>query len=441
MKTYPLRTFVRRVLLLRVTAVGLVLCVVAGFAAWHTERGRMEGRVVDSARGGVARIASSTAERIADGEDPLAALRQTVARVAESPVQLDAGRFVALECYDRSGAVLTEARMVGDRSREGVDAMLATEPRDFPAAGEYRARTVDAGEGWSILVSAPIFGRQGDLVGFARGIFAVSEEGVARTRQTALRGALLAALVVLVVTAILYPVVLHLAVRLADYSTALLDANLETLAVLGSAIAKRDSDTDAHNYRVTLYSVRLGEAARLDGAALRALLKGAFLHDVGKIGIPDAVLLKPGKLDDQEFAVMKGHVSLGVDIVSRSTWLAEAIRVVGAHHEKYMGRGYPAGSEAAAIPVEARVFAIADVFDALTSERPYKESFPFEKAMAILEEGRGAHFDPVLLDLFRGLAPDLHSRYAGKGREALEGELKQVVEAWFSSGPESLRYS
>ena len=439
MKTYPLRTFVRRVLVLRLLVVGLALCLGVGAVAWHVERTRMEDRIVDSAHAGLARISRSVAERITDGEEPLAALRQTVARVSGNPIQFESGHFAAVEFYDRSGAVLANARMPGGRPAEGLEAAFLREPRDFPPAGEYRARTLDAGTGWHVLVSAPVAGPKGDVVGYARGVFAVSAEGAARTTEAALRGALLAALVVLVVTAILYPVVLHLAVKLADYATALLDANLETLAVLGSAIAKRDSDTDAHNYRVTLYSVRLGEAAGLDGAALRALVKGAFLHDVGKIGIPDAVLLKPGKLDDQEFAVMKGHVALGVDIVSRSTWLAEAIRVVGAHHEKYEGKGYPAGTESTAIPREARIFAIADVFDALTSERPYKQPFSFEKAMAILEEGRGLHFDPELLDLFRGLAPDLSRRYAGKGREELAGELDQVVRAWFSSGPEMLR--
>lgn len=440
MKTYPLRTFVRRVLLLRVVAAGAALCVVVGVLAWWTERSRTEDRVVDSARAGIARLATWTAERIAaEGGDPVVAIRHAVARGAESPVVLDAGRYVRLEVYDRSGAILAKARVPAAGPPDGLDAFLASEPRVFPGEGEVRARTVDTGPGWHILTAAPLLSGGSTPPAWARAVFEVSDEGVARLRATALRAALLAALVALVVTAILYPVVLQLAVRLADYSTALLDANLETLSVLGSAIAKRDSDTDAHNYRVTLYSVRLGEAAGLDGAAQRALIKGAFLHDVGKIGIPDAVLLKPGKLDDREFAAMKTHVTMGIDIVSRSTWLAEAIRVVGSHHEKFHGKGYPVGTEAAAIPVEARIFAIADVFDALTSERPYKQPFPLEKAMAILDEGRGHHFDPALLDLFRGIGPELHSRYAGKGRVELEAELAQVVEARFSSGDEVLR--
>jgi HD-GYP domain-containing protein (c-di-GMP phosphodiesterase class II) len=440
MKTYPLRTFVRRVLLVRVAVAGAILCAVAGAVAWRTERTRIEDRVVDAARAGAVRLAGFAAESLAAGRDPAVALRDAVARAAESPVGLESGRFVRLELFDRAGAVVAESRQEGYGALAALDAFLAREPRVFPAVGGYRAGTVDAGEGWHVLVSAPLVDRDGRIRAHARAIFAVSEEGIARTRESARRAALLAALVVLAVTAILYPVVLRLAVRLADYSSALLDANLETLAVLGSAIAKRDSDTDAHNYRVTLYSVRLGEAAGLDGDGLRALVKGAFLHDVGKIGIPDAILLKPGKLDDREFAAMKAHVDLGVDIVSRSTWLGEAIRVVGGHHEKYLGKGYPAGLEASAIPVEARIFAIADVFDALTSERPYKAPFPLERALAILEDGRGAHFDPGLLDVFHGIAPDLHRRYAGKGREELAGELEQVVAARFSAGAEALRY-
>ncbi|MCK6479833.1 MAG: HD-GYP domain-containing protein [Planctomycetes bacterium] len=441
MRTVPLRTFVGRVLLLRVAAAGAVLCAAAAALAWFTERGRMEDRVEDSARAGLASLVNRTRDLLAaEGGDPAEALRRVLARAAETPVVFDSGRFVRVEFRDRAGAVLAEARVGGHPGIGGVEAFLAAAPPAFPAAGEVTARTVDAGEGWHVLVDAPFEGRGGEVLAAARAVFAVSEESAARARATALRAALLAAAVVLAVTAVLYPVVLALAGRLADYSTALLAANLETLAVLGSAIAQRDRATDAHTYRVTLYSVRLGEAAGLDGASLRALLKGAFLHDVGKIGIPDAVLLKPGKLDEKEFEVMKTHVPLGVEIVSRSAWLAESIRVVGSHHEKYLGRGYPAGVEASSIPVEARVFAIADVFDALTSERPYKEAFGFDRAMGILEEGRGAHFDPALLDLFRGIAPDLHRRYAGKERADLEGELRQVLEARFSEGPETLRW-
>lgn len=117
--------------------------------------------------------------------------------------------------------------------------------------------------------------------------------------------------VVLGTAALLYPVIVRLMRRVTGLSTDLLEANLEMLSTLGSAIAKRDADTDAHNYRVTIYSVRLAQAAGLDAPRIQALIKGAFLHDVGKIGIPDHILLKPGKLDDREYAEMKKHVAHG----------------------------------------------------------------------------------------------------------------------------------
>jgi HD-GYP domain-containing protein (c-di-GMP phosphodiesterase class II) len=231
----------------------------------------------------------------------------------------------------------------------------------------------------------------------------------------------------------LYPVILTLINRLANFSESLLSANLETIQVLGNAIAKRDSDTDAHNYRVTLYAIHLAEAAKLDTETIRGLIKGAFLHDVGKIGIRDHILHKPGKLDDAEFDTMKTHVDQGLEIIHRSSWLEDAVGVVGSHHEKFDGSGYPQRLQGEKIPLGARIFAITDVFDALTSRRPYKEPFSFEETMQILEQGRGKHFDPGLLDLFASAAGELYGRYGGREDEQLHDELAQFVQRYFTS--------
>ena len=237
----------------------------------------------------------------------------------------------------------------------------------------------------------------------------------------------------------LYPVILRLTRRITEFSVQLLEANLETLETLGSAIAQRDSDTNAHNYRVSIYAVRIGEALGLPDQTIRSLIKGSFLHDVGKIGIPDEILLKPGKLDEKEFEIMKTHVEKGHEIIKRSKWLSDALEVVQSHHEKMTGKGYPERLAGGGIPITARIFTIADVFDALTSKRPYKDAWPFEEAMKIMNEGRGTDFDPLLLDAFSGIAKPLYDKFGGK-EEIFRDELVEIITKYFHEGMDSLEY-
>ena len=231
---------------------------------------------------------------------------------------------------------------------------------------------------------------------------------------------------------LLYPVIRRLLGQVSALAVNLLDANIETLNVLGSAIAKRDSDTDVHNYRVTIYSVRLAESAGVNDDAMRVLIKGAFLHDVGKIGISDSILLKKGRLTEAEFEEMKKHVTHGLDIVSRSHWLQDAAIVVGNHQEKYDGTGYTRGIAGPDIPLLARIFAIADVFDALTSRRPYKEPFGFDETMEILMQQRGSHFEPELLDAFCRIAKPLYAEYGNRDDEKPRRDLEKIVARYFS---------
>jgi len=211
----------------------------------------------------------------------------------------------------------------------------------------------------------------------------------------------------------------------------LLDANLELLDVLGRAIAERDSDTNAHNYRVTLYSVKLAETLGLDDKRVRDLTAGAFLYDVGKIGIRDAVLLKPGPLTPDETVIMREHVMKGVAIISRAKWLRGARAVVECHHEKYDGTGYPKGLAGAQIPLIARIFAVADVFDALTSHRVYKEPFELEKVVALMAAKSGNHFDPEVVDAFLVIAAGLYEEIAHATEEQAAEMLKALVRRRF----------
>ena len=189
---------------------------------------------------------------------------------------------------------------------------------------------------------------------------------------------------------------------------------------------------------MTIVSALLAEEVGMKREAIQSLIKGASLHDVGKIGIRDEILLKPGKLTHDEYEVMKSHVDHGVDIVSRSAWLESAREVVRYHHEKFGGEGYQRGLSGEEIPLAARIFAIVDVFDALASPRPYKEAKSFERTMAILEDGRGNHFDPELLDAFETIAGEMYKRYHGRSADELSRDLDQLVDRYFSGGLDSL---
>lgn len=172
----------------------------------------------------------------------------------------------------------------------------------------------------------------------------------------------------------------------------------------------RDNETGNHIRRVSTYAKILAEAMKLEPRLVREIYQFAPLHDIGKIGIPDSILLKPGKLDDDEWEVMKTHVMIGVRIIedfvenSRKIMsgnsLKTAINLIRDHHEKWDGSGYPFGKKGEEISIEGRILAVADVFDALTSKRPYKKPFSFEKAVEIIKEGRGTHFDPKVVDAF-----------------------------------------
>jgi CHASE2 domain-containing sensor protein len=187
------------------------------------------------------------------------------------------------------------------------------------------------------------------------------------------------------------------------------ETQLEVVLRLGQAAEWRDQETAAHISRMSKLSARLAEAAGMSEQEVEMLLHASAMHDVGKIGIPDRVLLKPGPLDPEEWEVMKTHTTIGANILSgsRSPLLRMAERVALTHHEKWDGTGYPYGLAGERIPLEGRVCAICDVFDALTSPRPYKEAWPAEAAVEEIRAQSGQHFDPRLVALFLEFADEL----------------------------------
>ncbi len=368
------------------------------------------------------------------------AIQQALDEVPDYRVISRYGHFVYGRFYTPDGKTLAHSSMPGGPEPTQLNNFLEQSSLHFPGLDEPWRDTIQINGRPYIHVAIAIADKTGALVVYGEGLYAISDSAITTARSEAFRTAGYVMLIVIATSLLLYPVILSLINRLANFSERLLSANLETIQVLGNSIAKRDSDTDAHNYRVTLYAVHLAEAAGLDTETIRGLIKGAFLHDVGKIGIRDHILHKPGRLNDAEFDTMKTHVDQGLEIINRSSWLDDAIDIVGSHHEKFDGSGYPQQLRGEKIPLGARIFAITDVFDALTSRRPYKEPFPFEETMQILEQSRGTHFDPTMLDLFATMAEDLYQRYGGREDEQLPEELNQIVQRYFAAGLNSLVY-
>jgi HD-GYP domain-containing protein (c-di-GMP phosphodiesterase class II) len=357
-------------------------------------------------------------------------LQKKLDNFTRHPLRHQQGRFVLAKIYDPEGVVVATVAEPDYPLLNAIKKRLAEE-RSRQAAKTFLFRV----EGTlHIIVTQPLLDSSGNTVLDVVGAFAVAPEVITAFRLKLARNIFLVIVIILATTLLLYPLLASLLGRVNALTRNLLEANLETIQVLGSAIAKRDSDTDIHNFRVTLYSVSLAEKLGLDRQNIQGLIKGSFLHDVGKIGIHDRILLKPGRLDEEEFTEMKRHVEYGLDIVNRCRWLDDAAEVVGAHHEKFDGKGYLKGLKGEEIPITARIFALVDVFDALTARRPYKEPFNLENTLSIIRLGIGNHFDPRLAQAFIELAPQLHADYAEVEMEVLQKKLNDIISKYFSLG-------
>lgn len=180
----------------------------------------------------------------------------------------------------------------------------------------------------------------------------------------------------------------------------LLEAYEATLAGWAKALEFKDKETEGHSARVTEMTVRLGRAAGLRDEELVHLRRGAFLHDIGKMGIPDSILSKPGALDEEEWAQMRRHVEYGGNLLAEIEFLRPALEIPRYHHERWDGSGYPEGLKGEKIPLAGRLFAIVDVWDALMHARPYRPAWPEEQVRAYLQEQAGIQFDPKLVAVF-----------------------------------------
>ncbi len=204
-------------------------------------------------------------------------------------------------------------------------------------------------------------------------------------------------------------------VRLVDDRTAQLSAALEelersydyTLSALGGALDMKDAETEGHCQRVTSITIAIAKQMGVDRSALAHIARGAFLHDIGKMGVPDSILRKPGKLTEEERAVMRRHCDIGYAVLEKIPFLSEAAEIVLAHQEHYDGSGYPRGLRGEQIPLGARIFAVADTLDAMISDRPYRRALPLSAAREEIRRCGGTQFDPAVVEVFLGMPESL----------------------------------
>lgn len=187
-----------------------------------------------------------------------------------------------------------------------------------------------------------------------------------------------------------------------------------TSLAMVTLIDVRDRSTERHSQRVTEYTERIARYLGIDGSDLDVVRRGALLHDVGKIGIPDSILLKEGPLTEAEWVIMRTHPEIGARALGPIPVLRDAATIVLHHHERWDGRGYPQGLRGQAIHIGARIFAVADTLDAMTTDRPYRRALPWETAVEEIRRQRGQQFDPAVVDVFLRIVGELRMMSQGE---------------------------
>ena len=352
----------------------------------------------------------------------------TILELQKKVDELTRRQFVAIDIYDIQGTHLAAAF---NYDTFALQSEIEERHHQFPLDKDLHYEKFVSDNISLIQILLPLTLPDGSTAGYFEGVYLVDDNTINLINERIYYVLSLVFLVSLAMTILLYPIIIKLNAELLSYSNDLLRTNIELLEVLGSVISSRDSTTNSHNYRVTLYAVRLGERLGLDHTQLQQLIVGSFLHDVGKIGVDDAILNKKGPLTPEEVLKMQEHVTIGLEIVSKSKWLRGAQDVVAYHHEKFDGSGYSNYLKGEEIPLNARVFAIADVFDALTSERPYKHAYSFVESINYLNGEKGKHFDPRIVDAFTSVAKRAYKELNTSDDQTLAKTLADTIQKYF----------
>ncbi len=293
----------RWILVRKLGSAVLVIGLIAGGASYQFETYRVEQAALERAEEGARHFESSAVQLVSD--------KRTYSKHEELEKLLDRNQFVGIRIFAVDTALVYETW--ADIPQAVINA-ARSQKHEWPVPGDVHRHWSNVAGQQLIQVVLPLTGKDGALDGYLESVTRLDEKTLQTQRDQIFNGVLTAAISILITAVLLYPLLLAMLRRSERLSHRLLDSNLSLLNSLGNAIAKRDSDTDAHNYRVTHYAVALAEAMNVPEADIVNLVVGAFLHDVGKIGISDSILLKPGKLSAEEFEVMKTHVLLGIPL-------------------------------------------------------------------------------------------------------------------------------
>lgn len=418
---------VHRRVAIRLIVAWLLLSAIFAPLTYYLEHRRLDDYLFDLAR--------TAALRFGDHWTAVLEARRQVTDHSLSEAALAQSGFVGMRLFSTDKSQVHELWLP---SHEAIASLAAGQDHAFPAPGRVHQVQIPYGSDLFVLTLIPLPAGGPGTVGYFEATYHVDPIILAGGHKRVRDTLIIVVLVIALTSVAIYPVIISLNRKTVHLSEDLMHANLELMETLGSAVAKRDSDTGLHNYRVTLYAIRLAAVLGVGREDMCALITGAFLHDVGKIAIPDSILLKPGKLSEAEFEIIKTHVSHGTDIVAQAAWLGQAKDVVAFHHEKFDGSGYERGLRAEAIPLNARLFAIVDVFDALTSVRTYKKPISLDNALAMMSAQRGRHFDPELLDMFFNIAPGLYKDIFGADESSLRRDLASLVHTYFWESSEGV---
>jgi putative nucleotidyltransferase with HDIG domain len=405
-----MNTFHKRTAL-RIAAVSLLLAALASPLTGLIARREAEQAIISLAREEAGRLLQRYGAFDLNGQQA----GQTANAAAHT---IMGGMFDMVDIYDAKGQHIASASTPEGRA---VQPLLPSHVESDYTRAFYRSTRLEGGT-WVLRVFLPLRSATGNMslpnTGYVELVRVMPQWQKDHILRVTLATALVVGLAALLCGAAIYPVVVRLSADNEQKAQEVMRTHIAMMEALGRAIAKRDSETGAHNYRVAWIASRIAEEMGISGTKMQALIAGSFLHDVGKIGIPDAILLKPGRLDEAEMAIMRQHVQLGKEIMKDTGWMDDAQAVVAWHHEYWDGTGYPDQLRGEAIPLPARIFAVADVFDALCSRRPYKKPLSFEETMEIMARDTGSHFDPAVMAIFAPMARDIHDQLAPCDEEA-----------------------